>query len=837
MKNWNWKVLLPHGIALAIFIIVALIYCKPALEGKVLQQGDIVHWKGMSKDIQNYRDTHGGVSPLWTTSMFGGMPGFQIATNNNNYVSYYANEIFSLFIPKPFRFFILACLGFYFLCCVLKINPWLGITGALAFAYSSYDPIIISVGHDTKMLSMAYMPALLGAIFLIFQKKYWLGGALTALFSSILVYQNHYQVTYYFILMAAFATIAYGVHCFRSKQMSHWLASVGIAVVAGLVGVLANAVMLFTTYDYAKETIRGGQASLVVGDSTKKDGGSKGGLDTAYAFAYSYSKPETFTLIVPNIYGGPSALLGEESKLVETMGEKGIPQQAMNQIYREFPAYWGDQPQTAGPVYLGAVICFLFIFGLVYVKGWHKWWIAATCILAILMSWGKHLPGFNAFLFEHLPMYNKFRAPTIILILPQLCFPLLAVMALQKAFYTDVNDPERWKKFKLSAYITGGLFLVLFALYVGMDYRTGTERFVQEQLNQAVKTDPTLGRDIVNAALSDRKGLYSKDLFRSFILVALTALVLGAAIRNKLKWQYAMIALLILSSFDVLSVGKRYLNDENFVEPEDSDGIFALTQADVEIKKDPDNNYRVLNLTQDVFNDAITSYHHKSIGGYHAAKLSNYQDLIENQIGPAIQRIMSGQTPLNAEPVLNMLNTKYIILRDPTNGQYRVQLNPSALGSCWLVKQVIFVKGPAEEMKSLDHFNPADTAFVQDQYKAAVPFQPQWDSAASIRLVKNDNDVVDYDFSANTNQFAVFSEVFYSRGWKAFVDDKETPIARVDYVLRGLAVPAGKHKVQFRFEPQAYITGSRVTNFAQLLILVVFVVGFFMEFRKKPERK
>jgi len=297
--------------------------------------------------------------------------------------------------------------------------------------------------------------------------------------------------------------------------------------------------------------------------------------------------------------------------------------------------------------------------------------------------------------------------------------------------------------------------------------------------------------------------------------------------------QVVLGAMMVLSTFDVLSVGRRYLNSDNFLEPEDYEGIFNLTPADVEIKKDPDPNYRVLNLTQDIFNDAITSYHHKSIGGYHAAKLSNYQDLIENQIGPAIQRIGSGQTSLSAEPVLNMLNMKYVIFRDPTNGQFRVQMNPDALGSCWLVKHVEFVKGPAEEMKALDHFNPKDTAFVQDQYKNAVPFQPQWDSTASVRLVKNDNDVVDYTFSATANQFAVFSEVYYSRGWKAFIDGKETPIARVNYVLRGLAVPGGKHQIQFRFEPAAYITGSRVTNYAQILIVLLIVAGIYFALKIK----
>ncbi|MEY3436519.1 MAG: hypothetical protein RL335_975, partial [Bacteroidota bacterium] len=416
MQKLNVQKLWPHAVAIISFIIISLFYCKPALDGKVLQQSDVMHWKGMSKDIQDYKETH-GTAPLWTINMFSGMPGFQIATNNNNYLAYYANELFSLYIPKPFNFFILACLGFYFLGLVLGANPWMAMTGALAYAYSTYDPVIISVGHDTKMLSIAYMPAALGGLMLIFQGQYRLGAAFTALFSSILIYQNHFQIVYYFGIMVVFMTIGHVIIWIKDQKYKHLIRALSLSLAMGLIGILTNAMMLMTTYDYSKATIRGGQAALNLNDSTKVKKNT-GGLDTAYAFMYgSYGQAELMTLMIPEVYGGSPRPLGEESKLVQVMQEKGLPGEFANQVYGAFPAYWGEQPGHAGPVYLGALICFLFVFALFYVKSAHKWWLLAVTLLALLMSLGKNLAGFNTFLFENLPLYNKFRAPAMILVI------------------------------------------------------------------------------------------------------------------------------------------------------------------------------------------------------------------------------------------------------------------------------------------------------------------------------------------------------------------------------------------------------------------------------------
>jgi hypothetical protein len=822
MKRFDFKQLLPHLAAIAVFILVAVIYCKPALEGQVLQQSDIIHWKGMSKDIQDYRDTHDGVAPLWTTNMFGGMPGYQIATNNNNYLSYYANEAFSLFIPKPFRFFILACLGFYFLAIILGAGPWLAMFGALGYAYASYNGIIISVGHDTKMLSIAYLPALLGAIWMIFEKRYWTGASLTALFSSILIFHNHYQIVYYFLLIAVFMTIGRLIVAVRQGQTPAFLKASSIALGAGLIGILANAVMLFTTYDYSKATIRGGQASLKIGADTTSNVKSNGGLDTAYAFLYgSYGVAESFTLLVPDMYGGGSNPLGEESKLVQTMQEKGLPQQLASQLYSYFPGYWGNQPGHAGPVYLGALFVLLFIFGMFYLDTPHKWWILGLTVFSLFMSWGKNFGTFNNLMFEYLPFYNKFRAPAMILVIPQLLFPMVSVMVLQRLFASDAHKEAAWKSLRYTGIFLAACFALLGAMYLGFDYMQGYEKSLQQQLSQLNPQDPGLGKDIIDAVVADRKAMFGSDLIRSLAFVGLGWILLFLFIRNKVAHQLVIWSLIGLTLIDLLGVSSRYLSTDNFMEPEDFEGAFTPTQADEIIKQDADPNFRVLNLTQSTFNDAITSYHHQSVGGYHAAKLSIYQDLIENQLS---------KQPMNLS-VLNMLNTRYVITQDST-GRVMPSRNPGALGSAWFIQEVQFVKDAAAEMKALDNFDPARTAVVQEQFKPSVT-APMPDSTAVIKLIKNDHDIVNYESASSHQQFAVFSEVYYDRGWKAFIDGKESPIVKVNYVLRGLSIPAGKHAISFRFEPASYANGRRVTAISQFLLIGLILGAVVSELRRK----
>ncbi|MCE2833557.1 MAG: YfhO family protein, partial [Chitinophagaceae bacterium] len=577
----------------------------------------------------------------------------------------------------------------------------------------------------------------------------------------------------------------------RSHELTAFLKASGIALGAGLIGILANAVMLFTTYDYSKATIRGGQASLKIGADSLSNVKTNGGLDTAYAFLYgSYGVAESFTLLVPDMYGGGSNPLGEESKLVQTMQEKGLPQQLASQLYSYFPGYWGNQPGHAGPVYLGALFVLLFIFGMFHLRTPHKWWILALTAFSLFMSWGKNFGTFNNLMFEYLPFYNKFRAPAMILVIPQLLFPMVSVMVLQRLFASGAQKEEAWKSLRLTGIFLAGCFVLLGAMYMSFDYLQGYERSLQQQLSQLNPQDPGLGRDIIDAVVADRKGKFGGDLVRSLAIVGMGWLLLFLFIRNKVA---------------------------------QGEGAFAPTQADQIIKQDPDPNYRVLNLTQSTFNDAITSYHHKSVGGYHAAKLSIYQDLIENQLS---------KQPMNMS-VLNMLNTRYVITQD-SSGQVMPSRNPGALGNVWFVQEVRFVKDPAAEMKALDDFDPARTAVVQEAFRSSVTV-PATDSGAVISLVKNDHDIVTYQSVSSAPQFAVFSEVYYDRGWKAFVDGKESPIVKANYVLRGLSVPAGKHAIEFRFEPSSYANGRRVTAISQFVLIGLLLGALLTELRRNRQ--
>ncbi|GAC1442601.1 MAG: YfhO family protein [Sediminibacterium sp.] len=829
MKHFLWKALLPHVIAVAIFIIIAVLFCKPVLDGKVLSQGDVIHWKGMAQDMVNYQQTHGHF-PLWTNNLFGGMPGYQIiAPGGDNPVfsiSFLHNKLFMLGLPKPIGYFFLLCIGFYFLSQVIGVSPWLGIMGGIAYAYATYSPVIVSVGHDTKMQAMGYLPALLGALWLIYHKKFWWGAALTALFSCMFIAMNHLQVVYYFILMAGIMTLAFIIHWIKQKEYKHLALSLAIALIAGSIGAATNLVNLATTSDYAKATMRGGSLRL---DSAATKNVKSDGLSIDYAFLYgSVGLSESFAFLVPDVNGGcsPGELDGS-SHIAKAAVEKGIPEDQATQLAASLTTYWGPQPLNAGPVYLGSIICFLFILGIVYLKTWHRWWILAVCVLAVMMSWGSNFSSFNTFLFNHLPLYNKFRAPSIILVLPQLLFPLLAVMALQQFLFDETNKTEAFKKLKTAALSVGAFVLVAVLLYLSYNYIGRNDDQLKGELSRMLGNNQEAVNSFYNALKEDRRSLFGADLLRSILLIAAAIGLLWLVVKNKIKAIYALAGILLLSSYDLLAVGRRYLNDNNYQEEETiNDNYFKPTPVDLEILKDS-THPRVLNLVQsDPFTDAVTPYHHRSIGGYHPAKLSIYDDLITHQIR---------KQPMNMA-VLDMLNTKYFIVPNQQNGQPMLQVNPSALGQAWFVKHISFQHSPAAAMRALDHFSPKDTAVVEEAFKKDIPFEPVADSTASIRLIKNDNDEIRYQSGSKTNQFAVFSEIYYNRGWKAYIDGRESPIIQTDYALRGLAVPAGNHEILFEFKPASYYTSIKAAIGASVfiwLLLIGAVVNMFRTNRKE----
>jgi len=831
MKSSWFKKLVPHGVAVLIFLVVAFVYCKPVLEGKVVAQHDITHWKGSIQQSLEYQKTHDGKGPLWTNSLFSGMPAFQIGgVPYNNVVPSYVHMIMTLGLPKPVNFFFLACICFYFLCITLRVRTVFGILGALAFAYATYNPIITAVGHDTKMLSIAYMPALLASIILIYEKRYWLGAGLTALFTSVLIIQNHPQIDYYLFFTLGIMTIFYAARWIKNKEWRHFGLAIVFTIVAGLTGVLTNAASIFSTYEYQKETIRGGARSIV--DSTAKNENASNGLTKDYALSYSMNITEPFIMMVPRMYGGASyamELKEEDSKALESL--RAFPNEVQQQVSQYLSFYWGGMAKpgesVSGPAYVGAIICVLAILAMFVLDGKHKWWILTAVGITIMMSWGSYFDTLNGFLYKALPLYNKFRAPSMILVVSQMLLPLLAVLGLSKI--ADTTDKKTllpgFKKGLIAVAIT---FALLFIIYFISDFMSGADNELMKRLKSGgaqAQQALQIFSSFFEGLREDRKSLMMGDILRSLGFGAVALLLVFLAIRKTISDLVLGIGLIIFVLIDSFTIDVKYLNYESYRDKQENEGSFVKTKSDEEILADK-SFFRVYNVTGDQFQENITSYYYNSVGGYHPAKIAIYQELIENKLS---------SQQLNM-PVLNMLNTKYLIQKDRNGQTEAYQKNDSALGNCWLVKNIQFVKDANAEMNSLGNFNPADAAVVQESFKSSIPFQPEADSAATISLVKNDNDIVTYTFNAASNQFAVFSEVYYENGWKAYIDGKETPIVKVNYVLRGLAVPAGKHDIRFEFKPNGYVKGRKITSIAQVLLGILLLSALFMEWRKRKSK-
>ncbi|HTI10924.1 MAG TPA: YfhO family protein [Puia sp.] len=836
MNSSLLKKALPHIIAVVVFLVVSIVYCKPVLQGKALLQSDVIQYKGMARQSQEFKEKHGHY-PLWTEGAFSGMPAYTIAMEPRSAINIgYLHYVFTLGLPKPINFFFLACVCFYFLAMVLGINPWIGILSALAYSFCSYNPELVATGHDTKIIAIGYAPAVIASLLLIYQRRYLWGGILLAIFfSEQLIITQHIQIVFYTILSMGLLTIAYLIYNVQQKKLKETFIGIAVAAVAGLLALGASALSTMPLNEYAKETMRGGRTELT--RSTNKNE-SNDGLSKDYAFRWSYGIGETFTLAVPNSVGGGSGgkEIGEGSKFAEKAMEAfSMPEENALQLANG-SAYWGDQPFTTGPVYAGAVVCFLFLLGIVYVKGWKKWWLVSAFILSVVLAWGRHFAGLNYFLFDHFPLYNKFQAPAMALVIAQLAMPLLGALGLQELLTGSLTAEQNWKKFKTVLYATGGLVVVLAGLYFTASYHSESDNLLKEkivngklqQLSQGKQPDAGMqqqamgiGNELMKALQADRQSLFGSDLLRTFILIALAAALTGLYLKKKLNQTVLFAGLIVLSGYDLLSVGTRYLTEEIYADPADIEANLAPSAADQRIQSDADKNFRVFNETSSPFNDGRTSYHHNSVGGYSPAKLGLYQDLIDSQL-------LKGNMQ-----VYNMLNTRYFIQADPTNGQPQARLNPGAYGPCWLVKAIHYVKDGKEEMKALDSINVKDTVIIQQQFEAEIKAAPVPDSTASIKLAENLNDQLTYKYSAKSNQFAVFSEVYYARGWNAFIDGNKAPYYRVDYLLRGMPLPAGEHTVEFRFEPHTYMVGNSLTLWTSLLMYLGLIAAVALEVRKR----
>jgi hypothetical protein len=866
MKKTFWQQVMPHLVSIAIFLIVALLFCKPALESDtVMKQSDITNWEGMAHQSFLYKEKHGRF-PLWTPAMYSGMPAYQIAMDGPWTPLGVVNTILQLGLPKPINIFFLASVCFYFLCMCLRIRPWVAVIGGIAFAYCTTFPQFITAGHDTQMLALACSPAVLGGILLLFDKKYISGFIITALFTGLQIQQGHQQVSYYLFIVAGIMTLFLLIHAWRTGKAAPMAKGIGLAVAAGILGVAINAVSLLTVYDYSKESKRAGQ--LVLDDKQKTNEVIKNdktkGLSKEYAFQWSYGWTESLTLMFPGVMGYGTHYaerdnepyifpkLDENSNLAKYLSEKlNLPEeQAANFATNNSTAlYWGDQPFTVGPIYIGAVICLLFIFAMVYLEGPHKWWILTAAILGVLLALGKHFPALNYFLFDNFPLYNKFRVPTMALEITQLVVPIGVVLALEKLVANPVVDK---KKMQLTAIITAAVFVVAAGLYFTLDYsnenkqRTAAinqaftpqnpnlmasldsinRRFeplhdnkLYENFLYQTKGDVATSRGMITAIREDRQQAFGSTLMRSLVFVLIAMAIGFLFIKKKINAVMMLGGLGLLTAIDLISIDSKYLNSFSFDSKEKYEASeFPLTPADQAILKDTDPNFRVLNKSvgNPYIEDSRTSYYHKSIGGYHPARLGIYDDLIQYQLG-------GSPNP----GILNMLNTKYFIEQNQQGNAVEAVPNPNALGNCWFVNSVKYVHGPREEMRALNNFNPTGEAIVDDSFKPVLSgaITPP-DSTSTIKQVAFDNEAIKYESNTSGSHLAVFSEIFY-KDWKAYIDGKPAPYAKANYVLRAMIIPAGKHTIEFKFEPNVYYTGSAITA-VSAWILTLLILGYIV---------
>ena len=831
-----FKNALPHASAVLIFLIITVAYCLPVFQGMVVNQHDMLGTRGMTQQSIEFFEKYGSY-PLWTNSMFGGMPTFQILIAAKYNIGILGlHQLFTLFLPSPASLFFLSCICFYILTQVVKLKPWVGIIGSVAYAFASYNAIISMVGHVTKFATMGYAPLVLAGVLLLMQRKYIWGFAITLISTTLFFNQNHVQIVYYFMLLFVFLGIAFLIQTIQSKDYKHFFQTAILAIVAVAISACSFAILLLPTKEYAAETMRGGKSELTLG--VKKENLSKGGLKKDYAFMWSYGKQETFTFILPNYAGSSNdpSEFGENSKIITAFQESGLPNDAVNYFYRYMSPYWGDQPNTAGPVYFGAIICMLFIAGLFFVSRKYLSWLIPATIIGVILAWGSNFSAINYFLFDHLPALNKFRAPSMALVLPQFTFAFIASLALQEIFYGNLESAKLFKKLRYAAISCGAVVVLLVAVYFTTSFsneRTkDTKQAITEQLAQSMSQGKqptqemlnqasTISSTLIKALVEDRKGLFGSDLIRLIILLLLGGTIIWLGIKNKINSTLAIIFLTFISFIDLITVSSRYLNKSKFTTPDEYLSVFTPTAADNQIKLDT-SYYRVFDQAGgDPFQDSRTSYFHNSIGGYSPAKLGLYNDLIEHQLGKG-----------NIE-VFNMLNTKYFIVSGPNN-QPVAQINQLANGPAWFVKAIKYVNTADEEMLALDSLHSKDTVVIDKREQQKVTISPIFDSSASIKLVKNLNDEIIYQSSATTNQFAVFSEIYYPKGWKAYVDDKETPIVKVDYAFRGVNLPAGNHTIKFEFAPSSYTLGNTLNLAAGIIsILSLLICGILLWMQRK----
>ena len=803
----NIKQFTPYLIALATFIIVSLAYFSPVLEGKKIFQSDIAQYKGMSKEIQDFRAANNDTEPYWTDAAFGGMPAYQVSAY---YPHDYIQKLDHLirFLPRPADYLMLYFVGFFVLMMVLKVDWKLAIIGALAFGFSTYLIIILGVGHNAKAHAIGYMPLILAGVLLVFKKKYLTGFLLTTSSVALEIAAGHIQMTYYLFFMLLMIGIVYFISALKEKQLGDFSKSAGVLFMAALISIAINANHLLPTKEYTKESTRSQSELTLTPNGALKTPTT--GLSRDYITQYSYGKIETFNLFIPRFMGGSNAEnIGTDTNTFHFLKKKiGRPQ--ARDFVKQAPMYWGSQPIVAAPAYIGAVLVFLFVLSFYFVESKTRNWLLASIILALLLSWGKNFSLLTDFFIDYIPMYAKFRAVSSIQVLIELAIPILGILALQKVFFEKEIPVEKKKKaIKYATFITGGI--ALFFIIAGSSwfaFEGGSDANYEQQLP-----------GITDALIQDRKDLLFNDSLRSLVLVLLTATGLWLFVKNKLKVLPTLGILGALLLYDGVSVAKRYVNKDDFMTASRVEKPFKLTEIDKEILKDK-GHYRVANFSKDPMNDGSTSYFHKSIGGYHAAKPRRYQELFDYQIANS-----------NYE-VINMLNTKYLIIPNE-KGELGIQKNEETYGNAWFANEILWTKTADEEIKALDSISK-NKVVLNEQFKELITTIEEKDSTASIALTSYQPNEISYNSNTNKTQLAVFSEMYYPHGWKAFINGKESKIIQANYVLRALVVPKGKSEIIFKFEPEVVQKGATISLVAYLIFMLLAVLG--LVFRKKYDK-
>lgn len=807
MKNFTKKQWLPHLTAVLIFFALTAVYFAPVFQGKDLLQGDAISSQGWGKDARDYHEESGDYA-YWSNAMFSGMP--------SNYT----------FSPQPVNIFV-ACekvltlsmfgasrrhigvifmtfIGFYIFLLSLGCKSWLSIAGSIAYTLCSYNFIIIGAGHMSKSLVMGTMAPIIGGVILCYRGKLLWGSLITLIFAGLNIYWSHQQISYYLLLVLVILAVVYLIYAIREKAMTQYMKATGVLVVTAVLAILPALGLLIPSADYAKESMRGGSVLKQTDDKASS------GLDIDYAYQWSYGIGETFTLLVPNMYGASSHYdLGTDSELYRSLSRNVGAAQA-HRIAESAPTYWGDQPFTSGPVYVGAIVCFLFCLGLFVVKGREKWWLLAATLLSFVMSWGRHFPAVNEFLFYNLPLYSKFRAPSMALVIASVTLVTLGILAVKQIYETKKSGDEaaltKQSRNLLAAFgITGGITLVL-ALFGGsmFDFTGASDAQMHPIITEALHTD--------------RADMLTSDAWRSFAFIAGAFLLLYAYMRTKIKAVHVSMALAALMLVDLWAVDKRFLSHDDFM-PKKQTTEIKPTAADLQILRDKDPDYRVLNLASNTFNESYTSYFHKSVGGYSPAKLRRYQDIIDRYF---TRNINPG--------VVNMLNVRYLIVPDEKQGT-AVHTNPDAMGNCWFVERVQWVDSPDEEIAAIGNADLHKVAFIDKEWQKDVDdpqaYNAPADSTAYIRLTdyKNPGNIIYESYSPDA-RMAVFSEVYY-KTWKAFIDGKEVKPLRANYILRALPLPAGRHTIEFRCVDELMIETAEWSLYGSILVGVVllFLIG------------